>query len=179
MKDQQIIDVLRSESPAKGLQRLYRYYPKVKGLICGKGGQPEDADDIFQDALMILCKKAQEPSFQLTSSLDTFLFSVCKFLWNNEGRKRQKNSHTSFEGDWEDEQWKEMEAVAEKERKFKKAEKIIAELGERCKELLLCFYHQAMSMKEIAVKMRFSSEKVAKNQKYKCLERAKNMLREA
>ncbi len=179
MKDHQIIEVLQSGRPSKGLQRLYKYYPKVKGMICGKGGQPVDADDIFQDALVVLCKKVQDPTFSLTSSLDTYLFGICKFLWNNEGRKRQNQNHTSFEGDWEDQHWKDIEAIAEKERRFKKAEQIIADLSERCKELLMYFYHQAMSMKEIAEKMRFSSEKVAKNQKYKCLERAKDMLREA
>lgn len=179
MKDEQIIELLRSGEQRKGFQKLYKYYPKVKGMICSKGGQPADADDVFQDALVVLCKKVQQPDFKLTSALNTYIFGICKFIWNNEGRRRKKQSHVSFEGDWADEGWKDVETIVEKERMFKKAEQIVASLGERCQELLMYFYHQAMSMKEIAAKMKFSSEKVAKNQKYKCLERAKNTLRQA
>jgi DNA-directed RNA polymerase specialized sigma24 family protein len=67
--------------------------------------------------------------------------------------------------------------VLEKEGRAKLAEQIILDLGERCRELLLLFYSGSLKLKEIAVKMGYNSENTAKNQKYKCLEQAKEKLK--
>jgi RNA polymerase sigma factor (sigma-70 family) len=65
----------------------------------------------------------------------------------------------------------------EHENQFKLAEKVITELGERCREILILFYFRSLSLKTIASKMGYNSEATAKNQKYKCLESAKNKLK--
>ena len=69
------------------------------------------------------------------------------------------------------------EAV-EKESKIKIAEKVLTELGDKCRELLVLFYSGTMKLKDIAAKMGYTSENSAKNQKYKCLEGAKRKLAE-
>ncbi len=61
------------------------------------------------------------------------------------------------------------------EKKYQLAERAFSELGKRCQQLLQLFYQQAMSFKDIAQVMQFSSEKIAKNQKYKCLVKAKDI----
>ncbi len=45
-------------------------------------------------------------------------------------------------------------------------------IQDRCKQLLRLFYFENERMAEIAKKMGFSSEKSAKTQKYKCMEKA-------
>lgn len=50
-------------------------------------------------------------------------------------------------------------------------------LGQKCKELLELFYFKKLSMKDISKKLGFASEKVAKNQKYRCIEKAKENLK--
>ena len=74
-------------------------------------------------------------------------------------------------------QEEELQKAIEKEEKMKVTENILARLGDRCFELLKLFYHDSLSMKEIAIKMDFKSEKIAKNQKYKCIQRAKLKLK--
>jgi DNA-directed RNA polymerase specialized sigma24 family protein len=68
--------------------------------------------------------------------------------------------------------------MSDAEARIRLAEKVLNELGERCRELLLFFYTGGMKLKDIAVKMGYNSENTAKNQKYKCLEAAKNRLKE-
>lgn len=68
-------------------------------------------------------------------------------------------------------------AIVQEER-AKLAEKVVAELKDRCRELLLLFYEGGLKLKDIATRMGYSSENVAKNQKYKCLEAARNRLKE-
>ena len=61
----------------------------------------------------------------------------------------------------------------QEEEKFKKAENALMKLGEKCRQILQLFYSQNKSFKEIADMVGFSNEKVAKNQKYSCMEKAR------
>ena len=69
-----------------------------------------------------------------------------------------------------------LEEFLKKESKFEKLEKVLQDIGDRCLQLLILFYYRSLSMQEIADNMDFSSAKLAKNQKYKCMERAKKKI---
>lgn len=175
MHDQQIIELIKNKRHTKAFAKLYRYFPAVKKLITSKGGSKDDALDIYQDALVILCRKIEEGNFVLTASLNTYLYSVCRFLWNDELKRRGRKPETAIHENFDAE---EVNLSAETENKFQLAEKVMMQLGEKCLKLLNMFYIEDMSMKVIAKKLGFDSENVAKNQKYKCLERAKLKLKE-
>lgn len=64
------------------LNEIYKIYtPKIKDYIKRKGGKTEDAQDIFQEALIIIYQKAQINGFELKSSFYSFLFGICRNLW--------------------------------------------------------------------------------------------------
>jgi RNA polymerase sigma factor (sigma-70 family) len=175
MEDQKIIELIRSQQQDKVFTTLYKYFPVVKKMILSNGGRPEDAEDIYQDALIVFYKKAGNPEFKLTSTINTYLYSIARFMWKDELRKKAQHSFTDIlDVHLPDE---EFTAEVETENKYKPAEKVIADLGERCKELLLLFYFESLKLKDIAKKMGYNSENTAKNQKYKCLETAKNRLK--
>lgn len=177
MTDQQLIELLKTGRPDKSFRALYKNFPTMKKLVLSKGGKTEDAEDIYQEALLILYKRVNETDFKLTSQLSTYLFSICRFLWKDELRKRKQLQYSDVETNLNKAEEDNLAELLEKENRAKLAEKVIMELGERCKELLMLFYAQALSMKKIASTMGYSSENTAKNQKYKCLEAAKNRLR--
>ena len=112
----------------------------------------------------------------MTAKLSTYLFSVCRFLWNDQQRRQKitiaddNTDHILLEDN--------LSELIEQEKKALLAEKALQSLGERCKELLLLFYHTKMKLKDIAVQMGYSSENTVKNQKYKCLEGARTKLKE-
>ena len=55
-------DLLRGDREA--LERLYRdQFPVIRGLVRAQGGSESDAWDIFQDAVLMLFKKARQPDF--------------------------------------------------------------------------------------------------------------------
>lgn len=170
MSDQNIIELLRAQKNEKAFYLLYKGFPVIRKMILANGGRKEDAEDMYQDALIILCKKVSDPSFTLTSSLATYLYSICRFLWKDELKK--KNRLTQFKAEPGDD-GVDLSEEAEKESKLKQAEEALKSLGGKCLELLKMFYYEFQPMKQIAVSLGFSSEKIAKNQKYKCIERAK------
>lgn len=176
MKDARIIELIRSGRPEKGLSRLYRSLPKIERLIASKGGSKQDAQDVFQEALIVLCRKVRNEEFELSASLDTYLYSVCRFLWKNQTKKRGIQTVDGGESAFDAEHESSLEEALKKESKFQVLEQVLSDLGERCLQLLQLFYFRGLSMKGIASKMQFSSENAAKTQKYKCIERAKRMV---
>ncbi len=175
MEDQKIIDLIKSQKPDKVFTTLYKYFPVVKKMIVSNGGRSEDAEDIYQEALIVFYKKAAEADFKLSSSINTYLYSVARFMWMDQFKKQQKRAFVDIEKQHVNES--EFSAAIETEDQYKLAEKVISELGERCKELLILFYFQTKKLKDIAKKMGYNSENTAKNQKYKCLEAAKIKLK--
>lgn len=178
MNDSTIITLLRTGSGDKALDALYVSFPAVRKMIRQTGGRSQDAEDIFQEALIILCRKIASGDFTLTARLSTWLYSVCRHLWKDELKKKNRQ----IPGDPEDllppADEAVLDAIVEQEQQNRLAEKVLDELGDRCRELLLLYYKAGLKLKDIASKMGYNSEATAKNQKYKCLEGARNKLKE-
>lgn len=176
MKDQQVLDWIRTGKQQKAYKVLYGQFAAIRKMIRENGGNKEDAEDIFQEALIIFSRKCEDPSFELTSKVSTYLYSVARFLWNDELKRRGKAA-VAVAGAVKETMDVDFETLIHQEEKFKKAETVLSKIGEKCLQLLKFFYLYNKSMKEIAKKMELNSEKIAKNQKYKCLERAKENYR--
>ncbi|MDF2447596.1 MAG: polymerase, sigma-24 subunit, subfamily [Bacteroidota bacterium] len=177
MTDQEIIEAIRSNKNDKAFAALYKNFPSIRKMIRANNGLKEDAEDVFQESLIILCSKIHEGDFILTSKLGTFLYSVSRYLWMDELKRRGRRNEivsdlNAFNYPSVD------EMSMEEEYKARMAEKTIDALGERCKELLVLFYSGTLKLRDIAVKMGYTSENSAKNQKYKCLEMAKKQLKD-
>ena len=84
MSDEKIIELLKVNKTDKAFYKLYADFPKVKKMILAKGGTKDDAQDIFQEALIILYKKVNESEFKLTSKIGTYVYSVSRFLWKDQ-----------------------------------------------------------------------------------------------
>ena len=80
MNNQNLIVQIRN-GEQKGLKKLYNYQPVIKKWLVTNGCAQEDTQDIFQQALLVFCEKCQDPNFTLTASIDTYLFSVSKFVF--------------------------------------------------------------------------------------------------
>jgi RNA polymerase sigma factor (sigma-70 family) len=168
MKDTEILEHLKSDRYRKAVRGLYDCFPAVRQLVMSNSGNREDAEDIFQEALLILYKKARSADFELTSTIKTFIVGISRNLWYAELRRKGKDAViVNFE-------MVQDEIVNDNEQQYKMAEMAFNLLGEKCKQLLILFYFKKKSMSEVARILEFSNEKVAKNQKYRCLEKAKD-----
>lgn len=166
--DKEIIDAFKTGRDQSTLKYLYnRCFPKVKSYICANSGTTEDALDIFQDAILALCKQVRMGKYNTKYEIDGFLFVISRNLWINKTKKDKREIHL------EKEQYKNNDSsdfsdyIVTPERE-KIVKSILSRLGKKCAELLeLSMYHK-YSNREICTKMPFSSENAVKTQKYKC-----------
>ena len=163
------------------VESLYKLYlPVLTKWILSRGGLDSDADDVFQEALLVVYEKAKSPEFCLTCKLSTYLFAVSKRLWykkleqsahfynldTEEGEEEQQYGH-SYDGDVQ-EHW-------DKEAQFEQLNLALDQLGEPCSTLLKAFYIDKKNMQEIAAVFKYTNAENAKTQKYKCLTRLKKI----
>ena len=174
MNENKIIQFLQQDKQEKAFRRLYKYYPKVEKHILINSGSKEEALDIFQDALVVLYQKVQTLNATSPIKIDGFLINTCKLLWSNELRKKKvRRGDDSGLGNLEFED--QINEQIEKEAKFQIVEKVIKDLGKKCREILEMFYFKSFSMDRIAKKFGYKTVKSAKVQKYKCMENARKM----
>jgi len=78
---QEILDDLKG-SNQKAFAVLYKlYYPTIKLFVLRNSGQEADAEDLFQDAMIILVEKLRKQEFYLTASLKNYVVAIVKHLW--------------------------------------------------------------------------------------------------
>ncbi len=87
--DAEIIDCLRNRQSDVVQYLFKRYLPMIRFMVYKAGGSSDDANDIFQDGLIILIDRVDRDDFELTCKLKTFLYSVCNNLWLNVVDKRK------------------------------------------------------------------------------------------
>lgn len=156
---------------------VYReLFPTIKYLITTNSGSEIDAEDVFQDALVIIFKKVREDDLILTSSFKTYLYSVCRNLWLQRLDRRAFGSEfLELENLNELQDTIQFEFADTEDEKYKLFQQHFLRLGEDCQKVLKLFL-QKVPLKEIADLMGFKSEKYAKTRKFMCKEKLKQQI---
>jgi RNA polymerase sigma factor (sigma-70 family) len=172
-KDQQWLERLQS-GDQEVLVLLYKNnHTMIRSYVLKNQGRNEDAEDLLQDALIVLWQKAQQGNFVLSSKLSTYIMAVCKNLWLKRLGKQQR-----LEG--EDKILPHLHVTADNFSEisdFKHLQKAMDEIGETCKKLLMMFYFDGNDMEQIARKMQFANADTAKAKKYQCFKKLETLIK--
>ncbi len=152
-----------------------RHFNMIQSMIVNNSGYPDDARDIFQEAMIVLYEKARSGSFELNSQLKTYLYSVCRRLWLKRLNQMQRISPEVENLEETVPVEEELERHEQRNKDFLVMEQSLNSLGEPCKSLLEAYYLGKKSMVEIAGDFGYTNADNAKNQKYKCLMRLKKI----
>jgi RNA polymerase sigma factor (sigma-70 family) len=157
------------------LREIYENYAdRIKHHIIKNGGTANDAKDVFQDALMIIYKKAQADDFELTSQFYTYLFGICRFVFDKKRKKNARNSvtNTDFDGYIDESNFEEDLFEREKQKIYQEH---FEKMGEFCQQLLELFFVKT-NMEEIAIKLNLQNAHTARNRKYRCQKELEKMI---
>ena len=149
------------------------YFPIVEKLVLANQGTPEEAEDIFQEALLIIYRKIKFSELELDCKFSTYLYSICKHLCLQELDKKDKSEAGYY--DLEDlkeeisfDNKLEMKKIALYLKHFK-------ELGEECQKILYLHFNQ-VSIIEIMKKMGHTNKQYTIHRKYRCKQMLINSL---
>ncbi len=177
--DTELLTAIRSGQDVNPvLKFLYRqYFEWLSVYIEQNNGSRQDAEDVFQEVLVSFLELVRLNKFRGDSSVKTFLFSLNRNSWLNELKRRGREQvrELKFEKGKDDKEPDTTQVIIGRESR-KLVMEIIERLGEGCKKVLLAFYYQNLSMKEICEQTEYDSEQVVRNKKYKCLKQLEQML---
>jgi len=169
-----IIFNLQSDNLKKrneALDFVYKsYYPIIKSMIMDNSGSQVEAEDIFQDSMIVLYSNARKADFKLTCTLKTYLFSIARNLWLNKLKMSNRMVIKPINTEIIELSSEESEIATLNPRQMT-IKRQFENLGHQCKEVLYKFYYHRMSMHSIAKDMGLANEQVAKNKKSRCLKK--------
>ncbi len=171
--EQELLTALRRSDSAAFRNVYITHFNMVKYFIVKNNGTEEDAHDIFQEAMVVLFEQLTAGKLELTSSLKTWLYAVCRNKWMKQLEKQKRNVRMN-----DFEQVDEVilpDEISDDNEKLLQLRKSLSRLGVGCRKLLLLFYYFKKSMEEIAVDLNYTNADNAKSQKYKCLQKLKTV----
>lgn len=158
------------------VKNIYQlFFKNIETHVCKNSGNRTEANDIFQDALIIIFKKLQDNTLNIQKSFGDYLFGICKKLWLKRLSQRKKaqefNQGMIFELD---------ENVTEADIIEREKQKLYEEKFKLLKpsyQKILTLYFEGKSMSEIAQIMGFKSANYAQKRKHQCQEYLKKLIR--
>ncbi len=159
------------------LKSLYEdNYFKVEMYVLNNNGTSQDAKDIFQEAFIAAWRNIQLDKFypENESALQGYIYRIAKNKWLDHLRSAHykktielKETAETLPEDMLSEE--DTQYITEVKNKFR-------QLGKNCREVLTRFYYKKQSMRTIAEKFEWT-EATAKNNKYRCLQRLRELLK--
>jgi DNA-directed RNA polymerase specialized sigma24 family protein len=159
---------------ARVFEELYeKAFPYAAKFVRKMGGTLEDAQDIFQDALVIFHEKNSRGDLHINTSPEAYILGISKHLWVR--KFKQDRTKVSF-SEWEHEISIPQDYFADFNSNM--LLKFLEKAGKKCMDLLRAFYYEKSAMHEIANEHGYKNERSATVQKYKCLEKVRDSIKQ-
>jgi RNA polymerase sigma factor (sigma-70 family) len=179
--DAELIDAISAGNDLnRAIRFIYQQYAQAtSSFILYHGGSEQDADDIFQETVVAFIDVVKKGKYRMESSIKTFLTSIARNYWFNEMKKRDRSGHRDklFEMGRDKDEADVSEHIAEMEKK-RQLRDLVDQLGDSCRKVLVLFYYENLSMKEIVDHLPYENEQVVRNKKYKCLQALAGLIKD-
>ena len=165
----------------RALAHLYRlHWPMVSHFVLQNSGSEDDAQDVYQEGVMVFYEKVRDGSLELSCQIKTYLYAVCRRLWLKRLTSKSRfgvrllddEEHAPYLNTGAED---DLLAAEEQDRRFATLGEALDRLGEPCRSLVEGFYLLDKSMQELTAAFGYTNADNAKNQKYKCLVRLKKL----
>jgi len=177
--DSELVDNLRTgKRMEESVKAIYRgYFDSLGWYVMNNNGSRQDAEDVFQEVVVTFIDLVQKDKFRGESTVKTFLFSLNRHTWLNELKRRGRAMarEEKFERGQDRVELDTSHLIADREGKAELV-RLVGELGESCRTILLLFYYENLTMREILAATDYENEQVVRNKKYKCLKQLEQLV---
>jgi len=142
-------------------------YKSIKKYIEDNNGSEKDAEDIFQDSLILMYNKLKNNELILTCSFSTYLFAVSKTNWLRILKQRKNRNVSIQECDsfFADETEIHEELIQAEKKKL--VIQYFREISEDCQKIIQLIL-KGLNLENITKLMGYNSVQHTKNRKLKC-----------
>lgn len=147
------------------IEQIYSYcFPKLSAYI---GIKPEghlETSDILQDAVAVAYQNVKAGKYEPRASICSYVLSICKKIWLYRNRSESRLQRDS----------KDIDLITFSDDnssivKLQLLQTVLKKLSDECQKVLKSFYHESISMEEMAEQYELGSEQAARNKKWRCL----------
>ena len=172
--DTDLLERLRKEDDASFAWLYAGYFSTVAAYVQQNSGSRADAEDLFQEVIVVLLQKVRQPDFALMSSLKTYLYAIARHLW----LKRLRDQRLVFV---EEVPFYALETPTEaivcegppEKSSEEKVQTWLQKITQHCQRLLKAIFFYQQPMTELMETMGWKNKHTANNQKYKCIQQLK------
>lgn len=148
---------------------------KVRAFIVKNKGQKQDAEDIFQKALLQLAVRYKKQKFVINTSFEAYLFTVCKNLWRRELNKSKiKVTNNDFIEPKDDNE--DIALAVLEQKRWELFTESLDLISDNCKQILKLFFAKT-PYAAIMSKFNYNSETVVRQRVFKCKNKLKELVR--
>lgn len=170
----ELTDLVKGEP--KTIKKVYNIlFPKVLSFIRLNRGTEEDAKEVFQNAIFQIIVRTKTKNLIIKSSLDGYIYVVCRNLWFQELKNRKKEVRNDIFLNAEEKIEKEISSILFQERWDLFEEKLDL-LSTNCKEILKEFFKKVPYSK-IVKKFNYSNENTAFQRVFKCKKKLADLVK--
>ncbi|MEA5139909.1 RNA polymerase sigma factor [Arcicella rigui] len=162
---------------------LYRTFrPIVKSYIKRQGGDDDVAKDIFQEVILFFSRQVNTLKFEAKSQkeMESYFIKVAHYKWlkkkETDTRRIKREGEYLFENDSSADMSLPSNHI-ETDELSKENMDAIEKLGERCKCILLAYYVENLSIKEISDMFDFGNPESVKVKKHRCIQKLKEQMK--
>ncbi|HEY9197622.1 MAG TPA: sigma-70 family RNA polymerase sigma factor [Mucilaginibacter sp.] len=171
------MDAVKLQQQGANRQQLFialykKVFPAVARYVARCGGSFDEAKDVFQDALLSYYEKTGAGGLAINNSDGAYIFGTARNLWIK--RYRQNSQTTTLNDGYDDEVSADGVVIPDENKLLS----FLETAGRRCLDLLKSFYYDKLSMAEVAQAFGFSGERSATVQKYKCIEKVRETVKQ-
>jgi RNA polymerase sigma factor (sigma-70 family) len=172
--DINFFSTLKSECN-KAFSLMYSdFLAPITRFVLANSGTKKDAEDLFQDTMIVFVEKVRNDHFRLSSSVGTYVMAISKNLWYK--KLRDQNRLLSFDELHTKEYFSELSDCIEQEKEYKGLlQKYLHKASDHCKMLIYEIYFANKTPEQIQEEYGYTTKHNFANQKYKCIQQIKKI----
>lgn len=180
--DQRYIEALKTNDPVLISEINQQFRPLIISLCKKNKGSQEEGEDLFQEALLAIWRRAREKGIELNVPFGAYLYRVAKNKWINTLHQKSRREVTfedlsGYEGQKGDLDG--LEALELIERQEALIWEKFKEISERCQEILKGAWTHAYASMEAMAEALDVSYGYLRKKKSECQARLIKLVKEA
>ena len=129
--------------------------------------------DCFQESIIAVYENLMNEKVKGETTLKTYLYAIGK----NQLASAQAKKDTQHEGISEKTVRSTIKTIEKEDSNFEVLQRAIAQLGEKCQELLSLFYYKKYSINAIMYEMNYQNENTVKANKSRCMSQLRTIIK--